>query len=759
MKYRALLWLIPVLTACPVDPPPTPDFSITLTPPALHLKLEELGSVQVQINRSNSFDGAVTLSLTGDTTKLSTNSVIVNASSNQGTLEITGHDGAKIGTSFLVVSAVSGKLSHTENLALKLDVPIATVNAVTINNNAGSKFVPQGIGNLKLEVMGSSLDRVTAAKLGDSSVTILPGQSATNLAFNLVVGHGAVLGARDLILTTAGGSILERAALTVTAISAAPSGNDTSGSGSSDRPFRSFTRALSAASSGDTVRLANGTYTTLSGEIWASMTKPNVPAGVQILGESPKGVVLDGTSPTFTTLTTCLVFAGDASVSSVTFKNFSQAMLANQGLIRLTDVRSEADGDGLIATGTSQVKLNGSSSEFFGNTRSGIKVAGTATLEVQGGSSHDNTQNGVLVTEKGNVTLIGLEIYANQLGILADTDTQLSLNDLKIHNNLEHGIKALQNSRLALNGVELFANTKRGLWFGGSQLTVRNTVVHDNLDVGALVEGQPTSVDFGNSSQLGNNTFQRNAGNQVLDARADSPNLLDPIFTFSGTSFNATTPNPDVYVGVLSNAPYFSISGKNNTIQVFAAAGVTPSLSINPSSSGVTAGDIPSNFHAVVQNSSGAVNWTLTPTTGAGSISPDRGLTTLYTPPTLTSSPLTAILTATLEGSNLSATSTITIAPNAGRLQVNITGLPPTKAASVLVIGPNGYSIHLSASRLLEDLSPGNYAITAQSIVIAPGVISEPIVGASPVGVLVGQTSSGDVEYSISQTCKPPNCQ
>jgi hypothetical protein len=183
-----------VLTACPT--PPVPDFTISLTPPLLNLKLETPDTVKVSVNRSGGFGGAVTLSLVGDTTKLESKAVTIPASSSEGTLEIVAHDGAKIGTSFPVIRAVSGELTRNETLALKLEVPVASVSGVVLKDNAGSKLVPQGIGHLFVTVNGSNLERVTAAKLGDSSLSILPGQTPASLSFNVSVTHGAPIGAR-----------------------------------------------------------------------------------------------------------------------------------------------------------------------------------------------------------------------------------------------------------------------------------------------------------------------------------------------------------------------------------------------------------------------------------------------------------------------------------------------------------------------------------------------------------------------------------
>jgi sugar lactone lactonase YvrE len=54
--------------------------------------------------------------------------------------------------------------------------------------------------------------------------------------------------------------------------------------------------------------------------------------------------------------------------------------------------------------------------------------------------------------------------------------------------------------------------------------------------------------------------------------------------------------------------------------------------------------------------------------------------------------------------------------PPTGSLSIAITGLPAGVAAAVLVSGPGGYAQSVSESRVLADLAPGSYTLTAATV-------------------------------------------
>lgn len=92
------------------------------------------------------------------------------------------------------------------------------------------------------------------------------------------------------------------------------------------------------------------------------------------------------------------------------------------------------------------------------------------------------------------------------------------------------------------------------------------------------------------------------------------------------------------------------------------AGGKTASLSITPATAALDAGAAAVTFSAKVENSTAAVRWELS---GVGSIEPDTGSSTAYTPPASVSSETRVTLTATLENSSVKAVATITVHPSA----------------------------------------------------------------------------------------------
>jgi hypothetical protein len=114
----------------------------------------------------------------------------------------------------------------------------------------------------------------------------------------------------------------------------------------------------------------------------------------------------------------------------------------------------------------------------------------------------------------------------------------------------------------------------------------------------------------------------------------------------------------------LSASQTFTLTASNSAGSVSKEASVTvapaPSISISPGSRAFVAGDPGGSFDAVVTGSTATINWALT---GPGSLSSTSGPSVIYTPPASVATLSTATLTASLSGTGLSATASISIAP------------------------------------------------------------------------------------------------
>ncbi len=94
------------------------------------------------------------------------------------------------------------------------------------------------------------------------------------------------------------------------------------------------------------------------------------------------------------------------------------------------------------------------------------------------------------------------------------------------------------------------------------------------------------------------------------------------------------------------------------------SSGGTVAVVITPAGPiSATPGGAPTGFTARTYNTANNVTWSLTPATGAGTISPSSGRSVLYTPPASIGTASAVTLTALVSGSSARATATINLAP------------------------------------------------------------------------------------------------
>jgi hypothetical protein len=577
-RSYSLFLLACLLAACQDPPKLEKTFSIRLEPSILNLRVTETGNVKITLNRVGGFAEAVTVTLGGEAVGLTATALTIPGGATEGTLSFVAGDTAKIGTSFPTINAASGQTTKTETLTLRVAKAVAEATTVTLKGNGGSSQLRQGSGTITLEIDGKNLERISAVKLGDLAVSVLPGRTSTRLELQTTIGHGASLGAKDLVLTADGGDTTRPGVLTVTPITSGPSGNDTTGAGTTEHPYRTLKNVLSIAQSGDVVRLLNGTYNAAGGESWPTITSgaltPNVPVGVRVEGESTAGTVLEG--PGAATTTVGLAFAGAGGVASLTVKSFVSGLFVMNGTIAINSVVAQADGFGLTVGGGSVTVVG---SEFKANSFGVMVVGASSSLDISASSSHHNTQDGLRVGD-GAPTLhaVDFEAYNNASGLGAAGQAKVTLERVKLHDNRDSGLKATEQAEVKTTGGELYANAQAGLWFSGKNLVVRTTTIRENAEFGVYVEGNPAKVDFGNFTEPGQNDLHGNGPNgnadQILDVRSDRATLGDPeTFTLSATKLNGTIPAADVYPGdgkwPYLNSPYFSVLGKNNVIRIY----------------------------------------------------------------------------------------------------------------------------------------------------------------------------------------------
>lgn len=108
----------------------------------------------------------------------------------------------------------------------------------------------------------------------------------------------------------------------------------------------------------------------------------------------------------------------------------------------------------------------------------------------------------------------------------------------------------------------------------------------------------------------------------------------------------------------------YTLTATNATGSVTADTSVTvaaaPSISISPTSRTFVAGEPGGSFDANAQGSTATVTWALS---GPGTLGSDSGPAVIYTPPASVTGPTSATLTASLSGTGLTASATISLFP------------------------------------------------------------------------------------------------
>lgn len=560
-----------LLTACPQTKKIEPTFTLRLEPAALTVRVTETAAVSVIINRSGAFTEAVTVSLTGDTAGLEAEPVTI--THDEGTLAIRVTDAAGLGTSFLSVKAEGGKVIRTETLTLHVEKAVASATEVT-REGEGSRQVRQGFGEVTLVVTGKNLERTTGIKVGGLEFKAKE-RTAARLELAVAIPHGASPGTKDLVLSAEGGDTTFAGALEVTPVTAGPTGDDATGAGTLERPYRTLTHALTKSAAGDTVLLLEGTYS--EGEVWpvvGAAVDPNVPSGVRVAGQNAGGTVLKG--PGVATPLMGLAFAGDGEAADLTVTGFTLGMLVAAGEVGIERLTFRENGVGLEAIGGKVTVADG---EFTTSTESGVRATGEAALELSGGSALHNDGDGVWLGDGApSLRAVSFAAHHNRSGIAAAGRAGVTLERSRLHDNIVHGLEILGEASAMVASSDLYANGQGGVWSGGNILTLRGVTVRENSGFGVYVTGAPERVDLGTFTTPGENDLYGNGPNgtsgHLLDVRPVRPTLEVPIiFTVSATRIGGALPEPDVYPPD-NRWPYFddlgfSILEANNVVQIF----------------------------------------------------------------------------------------------------------------------------------------------------------------------------------------------
>jgi hypothetical protein len=454
----------------------------------------------------------------------------------------------------------------------------------------------------KIVVTGKGLAGAGDVRLDDLLASVEPGGTDTTFTISVVVPHAVKLGPKNLTFTTSSGSGGKDAVLTISGITSGPMGNDATGRGTTDSPYRSLKKALQTANAGDTVSLLDGEYTMAAGETWMQ----NVPAKVTIEGQSAAGTKLVGAMGGANNANG-LVFDGDATVRRLTVTTFQYNIRLNKpGLtIALEDVKSTRSANsGLQLDGSAtgaKVTITGKDSELTDHNYYAVTIsAPMTTLVINTEGSIGTATNYApfsIGAMKPTIDITGATLVgrANTYNALSCTyaDCTVKLNKVKVQDTIN---VSGMNSTLEIvdSTIAPMAANQTGVTFGGQKMTVTNTTI-ENVQICIAQNGVSGTVvgeviarslackyarqgfylsagklDLGNDKEKGNNTFtgpdnDPSYTHAIYDYRGPT---TEPI-TVSNTTLNNNRPNTGPVEGPQNVAGRYYIRSPKNVIQFY----------------------------------------------------------------------------------------------------------------------------------------------------------------------------------------------
>jgi parallel beta-helix repeat protein len=230
-------------------------------------------------------------------------------------------------------------------------------------------------------------------------------------------------------------------------------GDDFYGDGSSHFPFRSMTRALRFAISGDAVFLAPGNYSSATGEVFPIFVRP----GVIIRGDP----ATRGLGPAATSVTGGGVYtvAGGSQVSTTV----NAAFLMGDGST-LTGVRVSVTGANGVAVVFDGFGANLSSCTLTGNGGSGVRIYQTGTPSITDNVITASGGNGIEVYDGAGALLRQNSITANAGdGVVANDTSVPNLGDTATPgaNTLDTNTGVGLNNNTTASAIQAVGNTWR----------------------------------------------------------------------------------------------------------------------------------------------------------------------------------------------------------------------------------------------------------------------------------------------------------
>lgn len=394
--------------------------------------------------------------------------------------------------------------------------PPGLVN-VTIVGNGQSLQLRQGAGTVRFVISGINLTSATVSLAG-LPVTVAPGSDGTTVLADVLVVHGARRGYHDLVVSTPGGEDRLKAIILITPIEVSPTGDDGSGRGTGDAPFRTATFAAGASDAGDLIILSDGEYS--AQESWPLFIK----TGVMLAGSSISGTILH--------------FTGDMGVRTI------------GGSIAKMTISGVGPSEGTCIVGSprvSEINIDGCRVGISMRSGSIFNVVFRRVLTAVRTFPSDNSTT--------QIDSVDIEVAPHTPGFYAAV--------VILVKNTKSASVSIENSSISASGQT--AISIEGDEVSTGKVSIQGT--HIVSDTGLAINvGVDISLDFGTNANPGRNTINA-ATLCVDDGRAARQTADGHAITMTGTKLNGTLfSSGTVVIGAARKLPFYDIHSSNNRI-------------------------------------------------------------------------------------------------------------------------------------------------------------------------------------------------
>jgi len=290
-------------------------------------------------------------------------------------------------------------------------------------------------------------------------------------------------------------------------------GNDLTGKGTLQAPFRSITYALSQAKPATTIRLTAGTYSVNNGEIFPIQLK----SGVILQGNEAKlgkdTVILGGgnfLSPTLTAQNISVLGEDRAELRGVTVTNKNPRgyglWLENTSPKIISNTFAGSTQDGILVLGKSTAII--SKNTFITNGANGLSVEGAAP-DINS-NRFENTGYAIVVRRGAAPKISGNFLSNNRSGVLILSDSSPILRGNVIERNRQTGVTILANSYPDL----------------GSTSSPGNNVIRYNLQKDITYTGVGAIAAVGNQVLSVSGNIQQSGKLTAVTSNTPAPSIL-----------------------------------------------------------------------------------------------------------------------------------------------------------------------------------------------------------------------------------------